>query len=69
MRFEPQPGSQVAVQTVVDRGRSHVAALAKLVRRAAELGDAQARRIFDLAGAELADMVTATRRALVYKPY
>lgn len=53
------------VQAVIDRGRSHVAGLAKLVRRAAELGDAQARHIFELAGTELAEMVTATRRALV----
>jgi N-acetylglucosamine kinase-like BadF-type ATPase len=52
------------VQAIIDRGRSHVAALAKLVRRAAELGDPQARRIFDLAGTELAEMVVATRRAL-----
>ena len=52
------------VQAVIDRGRSHVAGLARLVRRAAELGDAQARRIFDLAGTELAEMVAATRRAL-----
>jgi N-acetylglucosamine kinase-like BadF-type ATPase len=52
------------VQAVIDRGRSHVAGLARLVRRAAELGDPQARGIFDLAGRELAEMVVATRRAL-----
>jgi N-acetylglucosamine kinase-like BadF-type ATPase len=55
---------QAWVQAIIDRGRSHVAGLARLVRRAAELGDAQARGIFNLAGTELAEMVTATRHSL-----
>jgi len=52
------------VQAVIDRGRSHFAGLAKLVHRAAELGDPQARGVFALAGGELAGLVAATRRTL-----
>ena len=52
------------VQTQMDLGRSHVAALSKLVRQAAEQGDAQATQVFTLASQELAELVVATRRAL-----
>jgi N-acetylglucosamine kinase-like BadF-type ATPase len=52
------------VQTQMDLGRSHVAALSKIVRAAAEQGDAQATRVFSMASQELAELVVATRRAL-----
>jgi N-acetylglucosamine kinase-like BadF-type ATPase len=52
------------VQTHMDLGRSHVAALSKVVRQAAEQGDAQATRLFTLASQELAELVVATRHAL-----
>jgi N-acetylglucosamine kinase-like BadF-type ATPase len=52
------------VQTQMDLGRSHVAALSKIVRAAAEQGDAQATRVFSMASQELAELVAATRRAL-----
>jgi N-acetylglucosamine kinase-like BadF-type ATPase len=52
------------VQTQMDLGRSRVAALCRLVRQAADQGDAQATRVFTLAAQELAELVMATRRAL-----
>jgi N-acetylglucosamine kinase-like BadF-type ATPase len=52
------------VQSEASLGRSRMAALARLVHRAAELGDAQATGIFTCAAQELAQLVEATRRAL-----
>ncbi len=52
------------VQAEINQERSRFAALARVVRRAAELGDAQADAIFRQAAQELAELVTATRRAL-----
>ena len=51
-------------QTQLDRGRSHFAALAKLVHQAAERGDTHAAHIFVEAAQELAELVRATRHAL-----
>ncbi len=54
------------VQSQASLGRSHMAALARLVHRAAELGDAQAAGIFARAAQELAQLVEATRQALAH---
>lgn len=51
-------------QAELDRGRSHFAALARLVHQAAERGDAQADHLFVQAAQELAELVRATRHAL-----
>ncbi len=48
----------------LDLGRSHFAALAKLVHQAAERGDAQADAIFTQAAQELAELVRGTRQGL-----
>lgn len=52
------------VEAESQRGRSHIAALARLVHQAAESGDLQAAAIFEHAARELAELVQATRRAL-----
>jgi len=52
------------VQTELDRGRSRLAALARLVHQAAERGDVQAAQIFTRAAQELAELVEATRSTL-----
>ncbi len=52
------------VQAELDRGRSRLAALARLVHQAAEQGDAQAAAIFTKAARELAELVEGTRRTL-----
>jgi N-acetylglucosamine kinase-like BadF-type ATPase len=52
-------------QAELDVGRSRFAALARLVHRAAELGDVQAEHIFMRAAHELAELVAATRHALL----
>ncbi len=56
------------VQSEASLGRSRMAALARLVHRAAELGDAQAAEIFARAAQELAQLVEATRRNLLIPP-
>lgn len=48
--------------------RDRIAALSRLVARAAVQGDDTARRIFDDAGRELAGIVDAIRRRLQYQP-
>ncbi|HEV7431887.1 MAG TPA: BadF/BadG/BcrA/BcrD ATPase family protein [Steroidobacteraceae bacterium] len=52
-------------QAELNLGRSRFAALARLVYQAAERGDVQAGQIFERAAHELAQLVEATRRALV----
>jgi N-acetylglucosamine kinase-like BadF-type ATPase len=52
-------------QAELDLGRSRFAALAQLVHRAAELGDAQADHVFTRAAQQLAELVAATRHALM----
>jgi N-acetylglucosamine kinase-like BadF-type ATPase len=48
----------------LEQGRSRFAAIAKLVHAAAQRGDSQAARIFELAARELAELVAATRATL-----
>ena len=48
--------------------RDRIAAVSRLVARAAANGDPAARRIFSQAGHELAEIVDAIRRRLAYRP-
>ena len=59
------------VDVVLNRwqgGRSEVAALSRVIAKAAATGDRHAARILDEAAAELAELVDATRRRLEFEP-
>ena len=59
---------EICARVLNAHSRERIAAMAPLVARAARQGDIGAMRIFDEAARELAELVEAVRRALLFEP-